>query len=308
MSNLKCDVFDYLNMTEEEKLDFFMETRSSLSFLASYWFNFDNVRKNIEEYDIPELYTLDYLIGKTELELEQFFKDRPYLLLLVPKLLGIRDSKFEKPTKDKILKVQDIDKVYTLCFKEIEQDKIDLYLQFVRDSGLSWALRSGLKKSVHDYAFGVEAGMDSNGRKNRSGEMGESYLETVLNQIAKQTGWIAHGQTTVSTCEEWYGIKLDDTFDNRRFDGSLFNPTRKQLYLFEVNNFNSGGSKSKASATEFKDLHDRFSRTNHEFIYVTDGKGWDSDKSHLKEAMKYIGKVFNYRMIESGYLSDYLGL
>lgn len=308
MSNLKYDVFDYLNMTEAEKLDFFMETRSSLSFLASYWFNFDNVRKNIKEHDIPELYTLDYLIGKTELELEQFFEDRPNLLLLVPKLLGIRDSKFEKPTKDKILEVQDIDKVYTLCFKEIEQDKIDLYLQFVRDSGLSWALRSGLKKSVHDYAFGVEAGMDSNGRKNRSGEMGESYLETVLDQIAKQTGWIAHGQTTVSTCEEWYGIKLDDTFDNRRFDGSLFNPTRKQLYLFEVNNFNSGGSKSKASATEFKDLRDRFSRTNHEFIYVTDGKGWDSDKSHLKEAMKYIGKVFNYRMIESGYLFDYLGL
>ena len=27
-------------------------------------------------------------------------------------------------------------------------------------------------------------------------------------------------------------------------------------------------------------------------FYITDGKGWDSDKSHLMEAMKYIGKVF----------------
>ena len=99
---------------------------------------------------------------------------------------------------------------------------------------------------------------------------------------------------------------MDKSFENRRFDGSLFNPVRKKLYLLEVNNFNSSGSKSKASATEFKDLHDRFSRTNHEFIYITDGKGWDSDKSHLMEAMKYIGKVFNYKMIESDYLNDYL--
>lgn len=92
----------------------------------------------------------------------------------------------------------------------------------------------------------------------------------------------------------------------RRFDGSIYNPVRRKLYLFEVNNFNSGGSKSKASATEFKDLHNRFSRTNHEFIYITDGRGWDSDKSHLIEAMEYIGKVFNYKMIEEGYLFDYL--
>ena len=101
-------------------------------------------------------------------------------------------------------------------------------------------------------------------------------------------------------------LELDETFGNRRFDGSIYNPVRRKLYLFEVNNFNSGGSKSKASATEFKDLHNRFSRTNHEFIYITDGRGWDSDKSHLIEAMEYIGKVFNYKMIEDGYLFDYL--
>lgn len=185
-------------------------------------------------------------------------------------------------------------------------DKIDLYLQFLHDSGLSWVLNMGLKRSVHDYALGIEAGMDSNGRKNRSGNMGELYLSTVLTDIAKTKNWIYHGQTTKSNIKEWYDIDLDDSFGNRRFDGSLFNPSRKKLYLFEINNFNSSGSKSKSSATEFKDLHDRFSRTNHEFIYVTDGRGWDSDKSHLIEAMEYIGKVFNYKMIESGYLKDYI--
>lgn len=299
---MQYDVFEYLNLKPQEKLDYFMETRSILSFLANYWVNYDNVRKNISLYDTPELYTLDYLIGKTDEEIDDFFIKRKTYLLLLPKLLGIRPGRLENG----ILNVQDVNGTYQLNFKSIDEENITLYLQFIHDSGLDWIFKNGLRKSVHDYAIGVEAGLDSNGRKNRSGKMGENFLEEVLKNIAPKKDWLAHGQTTAKTVKELYDLDLEETFNNRIFDGSLFNPKRKKLYLFEVNNFNSSGSKSKASATEFKDLHDRFSRTNHEFIYVTDGKGWDSDKSHLIEAMEYIGKVFNYNMIEEGYLDDYL--
>lgn len=299
---MQYDVFEYLNLKPQEKLDYFMETRSVLSFLANYWVNYDNVRKNISLYDTPELYTLDYLIGKTDEEIDDFFIKRKTHLLLIPKLLGIRPGKLENG----ILNVQDVNGTYQLNFKSIDEENIALYLQFIHDSGLDWIFKNGLRKSVHDYAIGVEAGLDSNGRKNRSGKMGENYLEEVLKNIAQKKDWLTHGQTTAKKVKELYDLELDETFNNRQFDGSLFNPKRKKLYLFEVNNFNGGGSKSKASATEFKDLQDRFSRTNHEFIYVTDGKGWDSDKSHLIEAMEYIGKVFNYNMIEEGYLDDYL--
>lgn len=299
---MQYDVFEYLNLKPQEKLDYFMETRSILSFLANYWVNYDNVRKNISLYDTPELYTLDYLIGKTDEEIDDFFIKRKTYLLLLPKLLGIRPGRLENG----ILNVQDVNGTYQLNFKSIDEENITLYLQFIHDSGLDWIFKNGLRKSVHDYAIGVEAGLDSNGRKNRSGKMGENFLEEVLKNIAPKKDWLAHGQTTAKTVKELYDLDLEETFNNRIFDGSLFNPKRKKLYLFEVNNFNGGGSKSKASATEFKDLQDRFSRTNHEFIYVTDGKGWDSDKSHLIEAMEYIGKVFNYNMIEEGYLDDYL--
>ena len=279
-----------------------MQTRSELSFLPNYWVNFENVKRNLDKYDIPDLYTLDYLIAKNRHEIENFFKERAHLIKLVPKLLGIRENKMTKG----ILEVQGIDGTYHLNFRDIDSKNIEQYIKFIHESGLTKCLQEGLRKSVHDYAVGVEAGMDSNGRKNRSGDMGEMYLEKVLNAIADDRNWIAHGQTTAKLVKEWHDIDLEDTFANRRFDGSLFNTQKKKLYLFEVNNFNSGGSKSKASATEFKDLHDRFSRTNHEFIYITDGKGWDSDKSHLIEAMEYIGKVFNYQMVEDGYLKDFL--
>ncbi|MFX5578834.1 DpnII family type II restriction endonuclease, partial [Acinetobacter baumannii] len=79
----------------------------------------------------------------------------PNILILIPKLLGIRDGKL---TKDKKLIVQDIDGTYELDFKNIDKQKIDLYFKFIHDSGLLGAFRNGLNKSFHDYTFGVEAG------------------------------------------------------------------------------------------------------------------------------------------------------
>ena len=40
------------------------------------------------------------------------------------------------------------------------------------------------------------------------------------------------GSQPVAVSKNWYGIDLDKSFENRRFDGSLFNPVRKKLYLF----------------------------------------------------------------------------
>ncbi|MDE8064633.1 DpnII family type II restriction endonuclease [Erysipelothrix rhusiopathiae] len=306
---MRYTVFEYLNLSAEDKLTYFMETRSELSQLASYWVNFENVKKNFSKYDIPKLYMFDYLVGKERDEIEAFFKEEPELLMFIPYLLGIREDKFDKASgiKNRILKVQDSHGEYSLDFGNIQVENLSKYLKFVNDSGLIWALSQGLNKSIHDYSIGVEAGMDSNGRKNRSGRSGEEFLSVVLREIATNKGWLTLDQTSAAAIKEHYGIEVGSEFSNRRFDGSLFNPSRQKLYLFEVNNFNSSGSKSKASATEFQDLHERFSRTNHEFIYITDGRGWDSDKSHLLEAMQYIGKVFNYKMIEDGYLDEYLG-
>ena len=96
MNQLQYDVFEYLNLPAQEKLDFFMSTRSSLKFLANYWVNFDKVFDFADKFDSPEMYALDYLIGKTDPQLISFFRDYPETIKLIPSLLGIRDSRFKK--------------------------------------------------------------------------------------------------------------------------------------------------------------------------------------------------------------------
>ena len=304
MNKLQYNVFEYLNLPPQDKLDFFMSTRSSLKFMADYWVNFDKVKAFSNLVDTPEMYALDYLIGKKDIDIIPYFEKYPESFMLIPSLLGIRDNKFKKGTR--ILEVQDLHYVYELDFENYDENNFPFYIKFLFDSGLADLLKTGLKKSVYDYNVGVESGMDSNGRKNRSGKMGEIYLNSVLENFADGVDWLAYGQTSSKYVQDNFGISLDKSFHNRQFDGSLYNSKRKKLYLFEVNNFNSSGSKSKASATEFINLSNRLAKTNNEFIYITDGIGWDSDKSHLLEAMKHIGKVFNYNMVEDGYLEDYL--
>lgn len=293
---------EYMSGTAEQKFEYFYSNRQNLALPANYWIKYANVKDNMAKYG-PDVFTLDYLIGKNEDELIAFFTERSELLKLVPQLLGIREQKFEKPTSKKILKVEGIEGEYLLNFSEIDVDNLEQYLTFVFDSGLADLLLRGLSKSVNDYAVGVEAGMDSNGRKNRSGQRGELYMENVLSTLAESYGFKWRGQTTYQYIKNEYNVELDDSLETVRFDGSLYNPTNGMLYLFEINNFSSGGSKLKASGGEFSLRQQVFANSTHQFIYITDGQGWDTDASHLKKIISSIDNVFNFSMIQHGYLT-----
>ncbi|GAB2022728.1 type II restriction endonuclease [Pseudolactococcus yaeyamensis] len=303
----------YLNLNKEEKLSYFMKTITNIALPATFWFNFDKVRDNMEKYG-PDLFTLDYLIGKTREDMEKLFIERPELLKMIPQFLGIRDDRFEKvggqkrgEVKQKILKIQGLDGEYYLNFSDIDVKNLSLYFKFIYASGLDYIFLEGVSKSIHDYAIGIETGMDSNGRKNRGGKLGEVLLEEYLKEFtAEHSHFWWRGQTKRKDIIDNYAIDIGHAFDNRRFDASLFDTRTKKLFLFEINNFSSQGSKLKASGAEFKTLSEEIRALGHEFIYITDGQGWKSDTSHLIDILYEIKTVFNYKMIADNYLSEYI--
>ena len=298
------DVNDYLSRTSQERLQIFLDTIIDINHAPDYWFDFPTINKRIDNYG-AELHMLDWLHGKTVDEMRQFFIEKPMLLKYVPILLGIREDKM----KNGILSVFDVKGDYGLNFANIDISNIDFYVKFIEDSGLYNVLTgNGIYRSVHDYTYGVEAGLNSNARKNRSGNEGESHLAMILNDIVDKnpdSHLISKGQTTYDNIQKWFGINnLPKELKNRRFDGSLYCPDKHKCLFAEVNNFNSSGSKIKAVASEFEQVHTIFSKTNHVFVYITDGKGWESDKSHLAPIIDKVPNVFNYAMVEDGWLDD----
>ena len=78
------------------------------------------------------------------------------------------------------------------------------------------------------------------------------------------------------------------------------------MWLIETNYYGGGGSKLKATAGEFIMLNNLISEPdkNINFVWVTDGQGWNTAKAPLLEAFGQIRHVFNLKMLKDSYLGE----
>lgn len=74
--------------------------------------------------------------------------------------------------------------------------------------------------------------------------------------------------------------------------------------MIETNYYSGGGSKLKATAGEYKAVYDfiKSSNNGNEFIWITDGKGWETTKNALQETFNHIDYILNLEMIGRGML------
>ena len=65
--------------------------------------------------------------------------------------------------------------------------------------------------------------------------------------------------------------------------------TPSKVYLMEVNFYSGGGSKLNEVARSYSDISPKINSVpGYEFIWITDGKGWQSAKNKLQEAFSII--------------------
>lgn len=293
------DFEKYMSLTWQDKLEEFMTTRSVTNRTPAYYINWDKVRDNTTKYEV-ELNTLNYLVGKNNIneEATMLFTKQPNLLKAIPTLIANRDYDLD------ILRIND-DKSMSfdhLDFTNIDETKIKDYVTFMEESGLLDFLQNDAKKSLVDYAFGVEAGLDSNGRKNRSGTQNEEILEINLSKLVEGTDWQYATQIGVAEIKRRWGIDVPTDKSSRRFDGVVYNPSTKTVTLIETNFYGGGGSKLKAVSGEFRDLNGFVTKKDVQFVWISDGMGWDTARLPMSEAFEQIPYIINLNMVNNGYL------
>ena len=158
-------------------------------------------------------------------------------------------------------------------------------MEFIEGTGLAAVFMDKNVKSLVDYVFGVEVGLDSNARKNRSGDAMEDTVELII----KGSG-LAYRKEVYSS--EWPEITEALGTDKKRFDFVI--EAKDKTYLAEVNFYSSGGSKLNETARSFTELAPKINAVRgFEFLWVTDGKGWLSARNKLQEAYYTIPSVYN---------------
>ena len=164
-------------------------------------------------------------------------------------------------------------------------ESVDGIIEYLEGTGLAEIFTEGKIKDLVDYVFGIETGLDSNARKNRSGHI----MENMIADIFTKNG-IAFRQEVYST--EWTEIQQALGDDKKRFDFVI--KSASTTYLIEANFYNGGGSKLNEVARSFMEIAARINSVKgFEFIWITDGTAWKAAKDKLKEAYSKIPGMYN---------------
>lgn len=298
---------EYQTLTSDERLNLFLKTLSITNRTPEYYVNWDKVERETKQYEL-ELNTLNYLIGKENIyeETLRLFEQQPNLIKAIPSLIASRDKVLD------ILSIDDNDDMSfeRLDFSKIDTERIEDYVVFAENSGLLDFLQNKANRSLVDYVYGVEAGLDSNARKNRSGTTMEGILERHVSKLASELGLEWKAQATAAYIKEKWNIEVPVDKSERRFDVAVYTAKNNKLWLIETNYYGGGGSKLKAVAGEFTELSQFVvqSKDDVEFVWVTDGQGWKTAHLPLSEAFGHIVNVFNLNMLKNNYLHDLFNL
>lgn len=293
---------DFLDLNANEKLENFIDTLSKTNKTPDYFVNWQKVYRNTDKYE-KHLNTLNYLIGKENIveEARILFREQPQLLQAVPSLLASRDSApdFLVMEEKEIIPVN-------LDFNVIDISRLDEYVKFMKETGLLNFIQNHTKMSLVDFVYGVEAGLDTNARKNRSGTSMENLVKNFIEETKKSIDIEYFEQATASLIYTYWGKRIPVDKTNRRFDFAVYNKTTDRLFLIETNYYNGGGSKLKAVAGEFSSLKVLLDTAEEpiSFMWVTDGQGWKTAQLPILEAFETIEYILNLDQLTDGYFEE----
>lgn len=248
------------------------ETNQTLDFFC----DFDKISNNVDDIKLS-LCMLNSLIGATDMRraVETLWERDSSAFNVMDILIAVRSE-----GKKKVLNNLGQCVPLNSLFKSV-----DGVMEFLNDTGLTDILQSRKIKDLVDYVFGIETGLDTNARKNRSGHV----MENVVGEIFKRNGITYATEVYSST---WAEISTALGDDEKRFDFVIKTP--EKTFLIEVNFYSGGGSKLNEVARSYSDIAPKINAVpGFEFVWITDGMGWKSARNKLQEAYSIIPSIYN---------------
>ncbi len=288
---------------DDDVFDYMIQNLKPSILLWSYFVNWDKVFENTKKIEIA-LNNLNYLIGKNDFdkEFEFLVGQHPEVIKVIPSLVvrdGTNTEKFSilVDYKKKKLVYED----YDFSKDNFSSQDIKKYLYFIKETGLKELIVSQKVKNLVDYMIGGEAGLDSNGRKNRGGHSMESIVEFFISDFCKQSGFKYLKEATSEKIKREWNFDVPVDKSSRRYDYVVNNG--QELIIFETNFYSGGGSKLKSTAGEYRNLFDVLNN-QYKFIWITDGFGWKSVLRPLRETFNHNDYVISLDMLENGILEE----
>lgn len=259
-----------------ERFENFMLPLKETHFSLRDYVDFRKVAANVDAISI-RLNQLNYLIGQEDMgsAVRSLWNENPKVFSVLDILIAVR-TKDRKKVLDSHGAVRSVSDYFT------SPEQITAFLD---ETGLTEVFQSKQIRNLVDYVFGVEVGLDSNARKNRGGHIMEALVADTL----RKNG-IAFEQEVCYT--EFPEIVKALGADKKRFDFVV--RTSRITYLIEANFYTGGGSKLNEVARSYSELAPKINAVpGFEFVWITDGIGWNDARNKLEEAFAHIPDIYN---------------
>lgn len=253
-------------------------------FTHDYFVDFKKVFQRVDDLEYY-LNNLNFLLGKENFDeafIKTFNKDNEIVTVL-PILLAIREKN--------LAIYEDI----VIKYDFINIMDVNYYLDFIYKTNLIEIFKDKRIRNLIDYVTGVEVGLDTNARKNRTG----NQMERIVLEYVKKVNCVEYlEQADLNKISKNFDVdidsKLSDVSKNKKYDFVLKRKTDNHLFLIETNYYRSSGSKLNETARSYEKLsNDIKNIEGATFIWITDGYGWLSTKRDLEKAFITIDHLYN---------------
>lgn len=248
------------------------ETNQNLHFFC----DFEKISQNVEDIKLS-LCMLNSLLGVTDIHraVETIWKRDRSAFQVMNILIAVREEGHKV-----VLNSQNHPVLLESFF-----DSVDGVVDFLMETGLYDLFANSKITNLVDYVFGIETGLDSNARKNRSGHIMEKTVSVLLAEHNLRARAEVYSK-------EWPELTDALGIDKKRFDFVV--ERAEKTYLFEVNFYSEGGSKLNEVARAYSEIAPKINAVpGFEFVWITDGIGWRKAKSKLQEAYNIIPNIYN---------------
>jgi type II restriction enzyme len=179
----------------------------------------------------------------------------------------------------------------------------------MKNTGLFDLLQKHIIKDLLDYVKGIEVGMDTNARKNRTGHLMEDLVESFIIKAGFVKFSSYYKELNKSDIERLFSINLDkisnDGKTEKRFDFVV--KTDKCIYAIETNFYSGGGSKLNETARSYELIaREAKNIPGFKFIWITDGIGWNTARNNLEQTFDFLDDLFNINDLQEGKLKEVL--
>lgn len=281
----------------------FQDTLITTNRTPEFFVNWTKAKKNADGIKL-ELSLWNSLIGSENIEADftKLTEKYPEVIKTIPILFAIREREF--PIISDFNDLQN--SLKNLNFNKSRysrptSEEINSYVDFARRGGLFQLFH--YIKDFYDYILGVEVGLDTNARKNRSGEAMETLLAPLFRSIATETDSKVLPQTAFSSVQQ-FGGKIPSELANRKADFILYRD--KCFVNVETNYFSGAGSKPEEIVDSYINRRNELVRNDWHFIWVTDGDVWRCAGNQIFKAFNNMDYVFNIEFCRKGLLKEAL--